>query len=73
MKRTARLEVDLDLIVHNYMAVRRALDEGPPASDGRPPKIAAVLKGNAYGLGSLAVAGALLDAGVDLLAVACLP
>jgi len=73
MIRATRLEVDLDLIAHNFRAVRRILAEGPPASDGRPPKIAAVLKGNAYGLGSVAVARELLGAGVDLLAVACLP
>jgi alanine racemase len=32
-----------------------------------------VLKGNAYGLGALAMAGELLALGADLLAVACLP
>jgi alanine racemase len=46
------------------------LREGP---GGAKPKLAAVLKADAYGLGALSVAGALLDAEVDLLAVACLP
>jgi len=72
MKRSVRFEVDLDLVAHNLRAVRQALAEGPPAADGRPPRVAAVLKGNAYGLGAVAVARELLEAGVDLLAVACL-
>ena len=73
MKRSVRFEVDLDLLTHNLMAVRAELAAGPPGRDGRPPRLAAVLKANAYGLGSVAVAGELLAAGADLLAVACLP
>jgi len=73
MKRSVRLEVDLDLVAHNYRLVRDLLAKGPPARDGRPPRLAAVLKGNAYGLGALALAGELLALGADLLAVACLP
>ena len=73
MKRSVRLEVDLDLVGHNHRLVREMLDQGPMARDGRPPRLAAVLKGNAYGLGALALAGELLALGVDMLAVACLP
>jgi len=73
VKRSVRLEVDLDLVGHNYRLVRALLAQGPPARDGRPPRLAAVLKGNAYGLGALAMAGELLALGADLLAVACLP
>lgn len=73
VKRSVRLEVDLDLVGHNYRLVRELLAKGPPARDGRPPRLAAVLKGNAYGLGALAMAGELLALGADLLAVACLP
>lgn len=73
MKRSVRLEVDLDLVGHNYRLVRQLLAQGPPARDGRPPRLAAVLKGNAYGLGALAMAEELLALGADMLAVACLP
>jgi alanine racemase len=73
MLRSVRFEVDLDLVCHNLRVVREALAAGPTAADGRPPRIAAVLKGNGYGLGSLVLAGVLLEAGADLLAVACLP
>lgn len=73
MKRSARLEVDLDLVAQNLRTVRGILDQGPVAADGAPPRVAAVVKGNAYGLGAVAVAGELLAQGVDLLAVACLP
>jgi len=73
MKRSTRLEIDLGLIARNLELVRGLLRDGPAAAGGAPPRVAAVVKGNAYGLGALAVAGALLEAGVDLLAVACLP
>jgi len=73
VKRSTRLEVDLDVVGHNYRLVRALLAQGPPARDGRPPRLAAVLKGNAYGLGALALAGELLALGADLLAVANLP
>jgi alanine racemase len=73
VKRSVRLEVDLDLVGHNYRLVRELLAQGPPARDGRPPRLAAVLKANAYGLGALAMAEELLALGADLLAVACLP
>jgi alanine racemase len=88
LMRDTRLEVDLDAIAHNVRVVKTMLRNGPaptaarqaattdhvPAAAGaQVPKLAAVLKADAYGLGALPVAGALLDEGVDLLAVACLP
>lgn len=57
-------EVDLDTVAHNLAEARRLLPAGV--------KIAAVLKADAYGLGAVAVAGVLLEGGVDMLAVACL-
>ena len=47
MMRTTRFEVDLDLVAHNLRAVRAVLAAGPPGRNGQPPRIAAVLKGNA--------------------------
>jgi len=44
-----------------------------PAVTGAPPRIAAVLKADGYGLGAVRVARELLEEGVDALAVACLP
>jgi alanine racemase len=73
MKRSTRLEVDLDLVSHNFQVVRQMLADGPAARDGAPPKLVAVLKGNAYGLGATAMARELLGLGADMLAVACLP
>ncbi|MDR3673738.1 MAG: alanine racemase [Holophaga sp.] len=73
MQRSAQMEVDLDLIAHNLRLVRSVLAQGPFRADGAPPRLAAVVKGNAYGLGSVAVAGELLADGVDLLAVGGLP
>ncbi len=72
--RDTRLEVDLDAIEHNVGVVRSLLASGPVSShSGKTPALAAVLKADAYGLGALTVAGSLLKAGADLLAVACLP
>ncbi len=45
---------------------------GPSSAPGRPPKVAAVLKADAYGLGAVAVARELISAGADMLAIACL-
>ena len=56
------LEIDLDLIVSNVLAVRRLLDPGTA--------VAAVVKANAYGLGATEVARAALAAGATVLAVA---
>lgn len=68
MMRSTRLEVDLDAVRQNLRAVRGML-----ADSARPTRIAAVLKADAYGLGAVRVAAELLDEGVDMLAVACLP
>jgi alanine racemase len=74
MMRDTRLEVDLDDIEHNVSVVRGLLAGGPASShSGKTPALAAVLKADAYGLGALTVAGSLLKAGAELLAVACLP
>jgi alanine racemase len=69
--RDARYEIDLDLLAHNVRTVRMLLeDEHAP---GERPRIAAVLKGDAYGFGAVHTAGVMLEEGVDILAVACLP
>jgi alanine racemase len=65
LSRSAKLEVDLDRIGRNFGTVRNILK-------GSTTKIACVLKADAYGHGSIAVAGELLDRGADMLAVAFL-
>lgn len=72
MLRSTRLEVDLDLVAHNFTELKRFLSETAPAGSS-PPRIATVLKADAYGLGAIRVAETLLAAGAELLAVACLP
>jgi alanine racemase len=69
--RDTRLEIDLDLLAHNVRTVRALLEEEHPP--GERPRIAAVLKGDAYGFGAVHTAGVMLEEGVDVLAVACLP
>jgi alanine racemase len=64
MLRDTWVEINLDTIIANYNATRRAMPKNT--------RIAAVLKANAYGNGAVHVAGALIDNGVDMLAVACL-
>lgn len=56
--------VDLDIIETNFRDMRAIVGQGV--------KIAAVLKADAYGHGAVMVAGAILDAGADLLALATL-
>jgi len=56
-----RLEVHLDSIRRNFLQIRKSV---------RPAKVMAVLKADAYGLGSVSVAQALVEAGADRLAVA---
>ena len=56
-----RLEVDLGAIAHNVRQVRRGI--GPDV------RLFAVVKGNAYGLGVVEVAGTALSAGADALAL----
>ena len=60
------LEVDLDILAGNVVAMREALDR----RGGRPAKMAAVVKAEGYGHGAVPVALAALEAGADLLAVA---
>jgi len=71
--RHTRYDVDLDAVVHNFRRVKEMLSDGPPAADGRAPRAAVVLKADAYGLGAVPVARALLREGADMLAVACMP
>lgn len=71
--RDTRLEVDLDALEGNARAVAALLREAPAAADGGPPKLAAVLKADGYGLGAVECAGAFLRGGASMLAVACLP
>lgn len=56
-----RLEVDLDSIRRNFKQIRKSV---------QPAQVMAVLKANAYGLGALPVAKALVEAGVDRIGVA---
>jgi alanine racemase len=56
-----RLEVDLGAIAHNVRAVRGTI--------GHDVQLFAVVKGNAYGLGVVEVAGTALSAGADALAL----
>ncbi len=76
MIRCTSARVDLDAVRRNYRALA-----GPPGAGGgaqprrragpaAPPGIIGVVKANAYGHGAVAVAGALVDAGVPWLAVA---
>ena len=69
--RDTRYEIDLDLVAHNVRTVRALLEEEHPL--GERPRIAAVLKGDAYGFGATETAAVMLREGVDVLAVACLP
>ena len=62
--RNTWVEIDLDCIEHNFHEARKIIPEST--------KIAAVLKGNAYGHGAVQVARVLIENKVDQLAVACL-
>jgi alanine racemase len=59
--------VDLDAVKSNYRHIVEHLEHERP---DRPPRTIAVVKANAYGHGAPQVAGALEDAGADLLACA---
>jgi len=61
-------EIDLDAITHNVQRVLKLLAAGRE----RPPALMAVLKGDAYGHGAVAVAGAVLAAGAQWLGVSTL-
>jgi alanine racemase len=56
-----QLEVNLQSIRRNFIQIQKTV---------KPAKVMAVLKANAYGLGSLPVAEALVEAGADRLGVA---
>lgn len=60
----AWLEIDLDAISHNYRNIEANLVS--------PCRIIAVLKSNAYGLGSVGIAQRLEDLGCPMFAVVCI-
>jgi len=60
--RPTRVEVNLDSIVHNFREIKRVV--------GDRVKVMGVVKANAYGHGAYHVAKALVENGVDYLAVA---
>ena len=55
------LEISLDTLIQNYRKIREAV---------APAEVIAVLKANAYGLGVLPIAEALIKAGVNMFGVA---
>lgn len=63
-KRRAWLEIDLDALSRNVRKCRAII--------GDQCKLTAVVKSNAYGLGVEVIARELINAGADMLAVACL-
>jgi alanine racemase len=64
-------KIDLEVLKANYLAVHEFVGRLPDGSyDQTPPDIIAVIKANAYGHGSVAVARALEDAGAKMLACA---
>lgn len=62
------LEVDLRKIDENLAAIRNAVDQADTERKS-PVKVCAVVKKDAYGLGSVQVAHRLIKQGVDMLAV----
>jgi len=56
-------EISLKAVLHNLQVVRRQI--------GKKPKILAVVKSNAYGLGAVPLSKALQKAGVDWFGVTC--
>jgi alanine racemase len=74
--RCTSARVDLDAVRRNYRALAAYLaqeaagNRAAGAGPATPPGIIGVVKANAYGHGAVAVAGALVDAGVPWLAVA---
>src|ERR1700719_2281104 len=65
-------EIRLSALAYNLRAIRRHL-KGATAQGARrePPKLLAVVKGNAYGHGAVPVARALSRAGADWFGVTC--
>jgi alanine racemase len=67
-------EVRLSALTHNFQEIRRHLDSGNANAGGKSAKrvkIFAVVKGNAYGHGSVAVSKTLAKAGADMFCVTC--
>ena len=68
-------EVRLSALTHNLQSIRKHLDAGSAivagAKSAKRVKIFAVVKGNAYGHGSVAVTKALAKAGADMFCVTC--
>lgn len=67
-------EVRLSALSHNFQAIRKHLDAGSAnvsTKSGKRVKIFAVVKGNAYGHGSVGVAKTLAKAGADMFCVTC--
>ncbi len=62
-------EIDEDALASNFHRVREFLDRTNP---DRRVAVAAVMKADAYGMGSVPVARVFLTAGADVIAVACL-
>jgi alanine racemase len=67
-------EVRLSALTHNFQTIRKHLDAGSANAGGKfakRVKILAVVKGNAYGHGSVAVAMTLARTGADMFCVTC--
>jgi alanine racemase len=66
-------EISLSALEHNLRTIRAHLDSGRPADypSKNRIKILAVVKGNAYGHGAVAVAKTLARAGADTFCVTC--
>jgi len=67
-------EVRLSALTHNLQTIRKHLDSGSANAGGKSAKrvkILAVVKGNAYGHGGVAVAKTLARAGADMFCVTC--
>lgn len=62
------LEIDLDRLAHNARSLRRRI-QAPRTTPHTPARLCGVIKKNAYGLGAVPVARALIEAGCDMLAV----
>ena len=67
-------EVRLSALTHNFQTIRKHLDSGNTNAGDKSAKrvkILAVVKGNAYGHGSVAVAKTLAKAGAEMFCVTC--
>ena len=68
MTDTSYLEISLNRIDHNLQVMRK-LVQRPDRFVDTQPKICAVIKSDAYGLGAVPIAKRLISRGVDMLAV----